>query len=64
SPKDIQAGMAAGCRTVLVRGHNGVEMPPEVVPHFVAGNLLSAVQEIRKDFPKKEESDGDILRLR
>lgn len=49
NPKDIQAGLAAGCRTVLLRRTpEGVEMPTGVVPHFVAGDLLSAVQEIRQ----------------
>jgi D,D-heptose 1,7-bisphosphate phosphatase len=50
SPKDIEAGLAAGCRTILVDGHRSYFCLGEAArmrPHWTAQNLLAAVEIIR-----------------
>lgn len=49
SPKDIEAGLAAGCRTILINGPipSPVPMPPGVAPDLVVADLLSAIKRIQ-----------------
>ena len=47
---DIEAGLAAGCKTVLLDGHLPPDERPEASrlrPHWVAGDLPAAIEEIR-----------------
>lgn len=46
---DIQAGMAVGCKTVLLNGHRtpGQSRAPLARPHRIAANLLDAAATIR-----------------
>ena len=49
SQKDIQAGQAAGCKTILVHNHSlrqEEQMSPG--PDFIAANLLEAVRQIQQ----------------
>lgn len=50
--RDIQAGKAAGVRTILLTDLSKGELPPEDRPDFVAANLLMAAN-IITDEPKK-----------
>jgi D-glycero-D-manno-heptose 1,7-bisphosphate phosphatase len=43
-PTDIQAGQAAGLRTILVRTSELSDCPPEIEPEYIAENLLAAVK--------------------
>ncbi len=50
SPRDIEAGLAAGCQTILVDGHRSYFRLEEAAcmrPHWTAQNLLAAVEIIR-----------------
>jgi D,D-heptose 1,7-bisphosphate phosphatase len=50
SPRDIEAGLAAGCQTILVDGHRSYFRLGEAArmrPHWTAQNLLAAVEIIR-----------------
>jgi D-glycero-D-manno-heptose 1,7-bisphosphate phosphatase len=50
SPSDIEAGLAAGCRTILVDGHRSYFHLGEATrmrPHWTAQNLLAAVEIVR-----------------
>ena len=50
SPRDIQAGLAAGCQTILVDGHRSYFRLGEAArmrPHWTAQNLPAAVEIIR-----------------
>jgi mannose-1-phosphate guanylyltransferase/phosphomannomutase len=50
SPRDVEAGLAAGCRSILVDGHRAYFRLGEAArmrPHWTARNLLSAVEIIR-----------------
>lgn len=50
SAVDIQAGVAAGCRTMLLDGHHGPQQPDSAVtPHHTVSNLLTAVEVIKRD---------------
>ncbi|MFV2065299.1 MAG: D-glycero-alpha-D-manno-heptose-1,7-bisphosphate 7-phosphatase, partial [Chloroflexota bacterium] len=47
---DIQAGKAAGCRTILVNGHH--QHPPgdsAVRPHHTTSDLLAAIEAIKRE---------------
>jgi phosphoglycolate phosphatase-like HAD superfamily hydrolase len=48
---DIEAGRAAGCRTVLLDNGNETEweLTAERVPHYVARNLAQAAARILDD---------------
>ena len=50
SPRDIEAGLAAGCQTILVDGHRSYFRLGETTrmrPRWTARNLLSAVEIVR-----------------
>ena len=50
SPTDIEAGLAAGCRTILVDGRRSCFRPGEAArmrPHWTAQNLPAAVEIVR-----------------
>lgn len=47
SPKDIEAGLAAGCRTILIHSHNSAPLPLGLTPHLVATDLLNAIKGIQ-----------------
>jgi len=50
SPSDIEAGLTAGCQTILVDGHRAYFRLGEagrMRPHWTAQNLLAAVEIIR-----------------
>lgn len=47
---DIEAGLAAGCKTVLLDGHllpDARAKAPSVRPHWIAKDLHAAIEEIR-----------------
>jgi len=49
-PRDIEAGLAVGCQTILVDGHRSyfrLEEKARMRPHWTARNLLAAVEIIR-----------------
>jgi D,D-heptose 1,7-bisphosphate phosphatase len=50
SPRDIEAGLAAGCQTILVDGHRSYFRLGEAArmrPHWTARNLPAAVEIVR-----------------
>jgi len=50
SPTDVQAGLAAGCRTILVDGHRWPQPTGSVaLPHHTASDLQAAVETIKRD---------------
>lgn len=50
SPVDIQAGLAAGCRTVLVGDHHRPRQThQDVSPHYIVGDILAAVHMIKRE---------------
>lgn len=50
SAVDIQAGMTAGCRTILVDGHHRPRPAGSAVrPHHTASDLLAAIETIKRE---------------
>lgn len=50
SPTDVQAGLAAGCRTILIDGERRPQPADSAAtPHHTASDLLAAVEAIKRD---------------
>ena len=63
SPRDIEAGLTAGCETILVDGRRSYFRLREAArmrPHWMAQNLLAAVEIIRCI---QGDTHGDLHRL-
>jgi D-glycero-D-manno-heptose 1,7-bisphosphate phosphatase len=58
NPKDIEAGLAAGCTAILLQqdSHEPPHVPGACWPHWIATNLLGAVLKIQQEQRKEERT--------
>jgi histidinol phosphatase-like enzyme len=58
SYSDIEAGLRAGCRTVLLGNGGAPDDEKDIVPHRLARDLYEAVEWLIKIEVREPETDG------